>query len=131
MFVSDHVLKSYLLLERRALLQCVHADERLLNDFAAILGQLEALKSDENKDVIDVVKSCATMLSRNTEERRKATLQIVRDTEKRYAMPTLTNKRREAKERWQKEKDARDRLQVEQRVSQLDQSLSLSKADTK
>lgn len=114
-YVDTEVFKNYLLLQRRALLQSVAADERLMGEVDTILKQIEAIvtsykvtltasdslgynktsqiipitvnsMSIDNVTILQILKNCIAMLKRNTEERRKAYLQIVRDTEKRYGI---------------------------------------------
>lgn len=90
MYVTEATLKSYLLLERRAFLQNVHADERLL----AELENIERMLTDGTVDLRDIVKNCVTIVRRNTEERRKALLQVVRNTEKTYGLKSKSRKSR-------------------------------------
>lgn len=84
LWISIETLKNYLILQRRALLQSVAADERFIKDLDTISSKLTVINPD-NKDV-GVVTIILSALRRNTEERRKAFLQIVRDTERRYNM---------------------------------------------
>ena len=81
-YVSEATLRAYLLLERRAFLQNVHADERLLDE----LEELESKALDDSADIKELIRSCVKIVRRNTEERRKALLQVVRNTEKRYGL---------------------------------------------
>lgn len=89
-YVTEATLKSYLLLERRAFLQNVHADERLLDE----LEQLEKRLEENDADLQDVARTCVTIMRRNAEERRKALLQVVRDTEKRYGLKSKSRRNR-------------------------------------
>lgn len=109
-YVDTNIFKEYLLLQRRALLQSVSADERLMMDLDTILRQIELIVAPnkisltvsdslgynksasiivggmpiDNLTLLEILKKCIAMIKRNAEERRKAYLQIVRDTEKRY-----------------------------------------------
>lgn len=90
-WVSNDVLKNYLMLQRRALLQSVSADEKLLRELdnisVRVNGELVSKDDTANKGVSvlqNILSGVITIIRRNTDERRKAFLQIVRDTERRY-----------------------------------------------
>ena len=122
-YVDSETFKNFLLLQRRALLQSVAADERLINEMDMIVHQIEMLlvpsqitvkitdsggaqktQSIEVNDMVinhalllEIVKKCIVAVKKNTHERRKAYLQIIRDTERRYNMNTGKKKNRFAK----------------------------------
>lgn len=90
LYVPASTLKSYLLLERRAILQSVYADERLIE----AAKQIESDVDDGSVALKELVKKYVTMIRRNAEDRRKASLQIVRDTEKRYGIKGKKKRRK-------------------------------------
>ena len=67
-------IREYRMIERRALLQSIKADEKLI-------VQLSGLEADQDNTEVGIL---LFYLRRNAEERRKAFLQLVRDTEKEY-----------------------------------------------
>lgn len=88
-------LKDYLMWERRALIQCASADERMITELRSICDRLTSTPENiDSIDVISVLQSYATILSRNAEDRRMAFMHIVRDTERRYDILPPRRKRR-------------------------------------
>ena len=75
--------QEYLLIERRALLQSVHADNTMIAELRAVCDSLIQPELQLN-DLLIALQSYATILSKNTDERRKAFMHIVRHTERRY-----------------------------------------------
>ena len=81
--ITESTLKSILMLQRRALLQSVHADEKMIEELSKVS---EDFGSGEITDLNEVILSYVKITIRNAENRRKALLQIVRDVEKRYSI---------------------------------------------
>lgn len=79
LFVSSETLKDYLLLQRRAILQSVAADEKMVSE-------LESIKDD------DKLSPLVLSILKNANERRKSSLQIVRYIEKKYNMKSKKKK---------------------------------------
>ncbi len=79
-WISVESFRNYLILQRRALLQSVSSDEKLLKDLDSLTKQLH------QGNELNAIVSLLVAFRKNTDERRKAFLQIVRDIERRYSM---------------------------------------------
>jgi len=81
--VNHTDMRDYRMIERRALLQDVHACEKLSSDLKIMKPDL---KHNELNRLVDVLLAYV-------DERRKALLQLVRDTEKKYNLTIRANGR--------------------------------------
>lgn len=81
---------------RRAMLQEINADVRLIAQFELLAKRIEA--APEEASLKEALKSCVTMLKVNANERRMASMQIVRFCEREGA-PVKKQRRRKPSEK--------------------------------